>query len=241
MGAQYARWLIARGNSFAPAAASVVKLVERLQKEGWIPERGGLAVTTIENTFGNDPAPKRAASTKPQPVPITADFLDDDSREELRLVWPAGGPGSPAKYPLSGKPEGTATYTIEVHRAAEYVYPTAPTIGAVPTLCNCKEDLSFEWDEEELVPAFANATGIFAECEACSRTFDPSKGSAIIANPFDMSLSEEVRGGAAYRFALVVDCGEHFVRDAKLAFAPELTALVAKEFGRELYEVGALY
>ncbi|HSO38989.1 MAG TPA: hypothetical protein VLT33_40950 [Labilithrix sp.] len=241
MGAHYARWLIARGNSFSPAAASVVKLVERLKKEKWIPEAGGHAVTTIDNTFGSDLAAKRAASTEPQPAPLTAEWLDDEDREELRLVWPASGEaGSPVKYPLSQRPEGKASYSLEVHRAAEYVYPTARTIGMVPTVCNCKEDLSFEWDEEELVPAFGNATGIFAECEECSRTFEPSKGSAIITNPFDRS-TEEVRGGAAYRFALVVECGECFVEDAKLAFAPDLVALVENEFGRSFYEVGALY
>ncbi len=240
MGAHYARWLIARGNSFAPAAVSVIKLVDKLKKEGWLPETGGLAVTTIENTFGTDLAAKRAASTEKQPDPLTKDFLDDEDREELRLVWPAGEPGSIVRYPLSQKPEGRATYTLEVHRSAEYVYPTARNIGMVPTICNCKEDLSFEWDEEELVPAFGTATGIFAECEACSRTFEPSKGSAVIANPFDKTLTEEVRGGAAYRFALVVDCGESFVEDAKLVFAPDLVALVTAEFGRELFEVGAL-
>ena len=240
MGAHYARWLIARGNSFAPAAVSVIKLVDKLKKEGWLPETGGLAVTTIENTFGTDLAAKRAASTEKQPDPLTKDFLDDEDREELRLVWPAGEPGSIVRYPLSQKPEGRATYTLEVHRSAEYVYPTARNIGMVPTICNCKEDLSFEWDEEELVPAFANATGIFAECEECSRTFEPAKGTATITNPFD-DTTEEVPGGAAYRFALKVDCGKCFVEDGKLAFAPELVALMETEFGRPFYEVGCVY
>ncbi len=241
MGAHYARWLMARGASFSPAPASVVKLVEKLQKEGWVPATGGRAVTTIENTFGADLAAKRVASTEAQPIPLTAEFLADEDREELRLVWTGGEAGSTLKYPLSQKPEGKATYTIEVHRAAEYVYPTARNIGLVPTICNCKEDLSFEWDEEELVPAFGNATGIFAECEECSRTFEPSKGSAIISNPFDKTIAAEIRGGAAYRFALVVDCGENFVEDAALVFAPDLVTLVTTEFGREFHEVGALY
>lgn len=241
MGAQYARWLVAKGNIFSPAAASVVKLVERLKKEKWIPEVGGHAVKTVDNTFGDDLAAKRAASRESLPAPLTAAWLEEGDREELRLVWPfEGDDSSPVKYPLSRRPEGRVSYSLEVHRADEYVYPSAPTIARVPTTCNCKEDLSFEWDEEELVPAFGTATGIFAECEECSRTFDPSKGSAIITNPFDKS-TEEVRGGAAYRFALVVDCGECFVGDPKLAFAPDLVALVESEFGRTFYEFGALY
>jgi hypothetical protein len=241
MGAQYARWLVAKGNTFSPAAASVAKLVERLKKEQWVAESGGRAVKTVENAFGNDVAAKRAASTESQPAALTADWLEAGDREELRLVWPCeAAESSPLKYPLSRRPDGLVSYSLEVHRADEYVYPTAKTIARVPTTCNCKEDLSFEWDEEELVPTFGTATGIFAECEECSRTFDPSKGSAIITNPFDRS-TEEVRGGAAYRFALVVDCGSCFVEDPKLAFAPDLVALVESEFGRTFYEFGAVF
>ena len=54
MSAHYARWLVAKGNIFSPAAASVVKLIERLKKESWISPQGGHAVKTVENTFGND-------------------------------------------------------------------------------------------------------------------------------------------------------------------------------------------
>jgi hypothetical protein len=89
------------------------------------------------------------------------------------------------------------------------------------------------------VPAFFPSGGIFAECEACSRTFEPVKESALITNPFD-GTSKEIAGGAAYRFAIKVSCGKCFVEDAALAFAPALVALVADEFGREFYEVGCV-
>ena len=241
MSAHYARWLVAKGNIFSPAAASVVKLIERLKKESWISPQGGHAVKTVENTFGNDAAAKRSASTEPLPASLTASWLEEGDREELRLVWSMeGDASSPVKFPLSQRPDGNVSYSLEVHRADEYVYPSANTIARVPTTCNCKEDLSFEWDEDELVPAFGTSTGIFAECEECSRTFDPSKGSAIITNPFDKS-TEEVRGGAAYRFALKVDCGKQFVADPRLVFSPDLVALVESEFGRPFYEFGALY
>ena len=102
------------------------------------------------------------------------------------------------------------------------------------------DDLAFHWDPDEVVPAFESSAGIFHECEACSRTFDPSKAPAVITNPFD-GVELEVRGGAAYRFALKVDCGKCFTSAPSLAFAPELVALVEDEFGREMHEIGALY
>ena len=262
MGVEYERWLIPKGNSFSPAATSVVKLVERLRKEGWIldpaspalaklrfqgkrAERakvtGGYAVKTVENRFGRDAVAKLDAGTEPMPAELTKDWLEDPDREELRLVWPVDFTGSTTvKYPLNLTPDGDVYYSLEIHRCLEYVYPTAETIEALPSVCRCGEDLAFEWDDEELVPAFGASTGIFAECEECSRTFEPAKGTATITNPFD-DTTEEVPGGAAYRFALKVDCGKCFVEDGKLAFAPELVALMETEFGRPFYEVGCVY
>jgi hypothetical protein len=257
----YERWLVARGNVFLPSAATVAKLIERLRSENWIVDpasadlaklrfrgtraerakaSGGYAVKTVENTFGEDRVAKIDASTEAQPSGITADWLADEDREEVRLVWPVEGDDPlPVKYPLSRKPDGAIGWALELHRAPEYVYPVAPGIGPLPTECRCSEDLSFEWDEDEVVAAFERSTGIFAECDECSRTFDPSKGNATIENPFD-GTKATLAGGGAYRFALKVDCGEKYVEDPSLSFAPELVALVEKEFGRSFYEFGCV-
>lgn len=262
MGVEYARWLVAKSSYFLPEAPSIAKLVEALRAERWIvdpasPElaklrfeglraqhakaTGGYAVKTVENTFGTDVRAKLAASTEPTPLSLTKDWLDDASREELRLVWPVTSDASLSlRHPLSHQPEGPVSYVLEVHRAPEYVYPVGENLDPIATECACGEDLAFEWDDEELVPAFADSTGIFAECEACSRTFDPTKATARLGNPFDES-GEEVRGGAAYRFALKVDCGKSFVADPKLAFSRELVELVEKQFGRSFHEFGATY
>jgi hypothetical protein len=262
MAVQYERWLIAKTSSFLPSTAAVAKLVERLRKEEWIVDpkgpafsklrfqgkreslaarTGGYAVRTVENTYGDDADAKMAASTEAQPLALTAAWLDDPDREEIRLVWPVQGDDPlPVRYPLSHRPQGRIAYALELHRCHEYVYPVSETIEVVPTMCACGDDLAFHWDEEEVVPAFRSSAGIFHECEACSRTFDPALGAATLRNPFD-GTSEQVQGGAAYRFALKVDCGERFSDDPRLAFAPELVALVEDEFGRDLREVGARY
>ena len=231
MAARYQRWLIAKGNVFSPGGSAVSKLVERLRKESWIPASAeGTLFTTVE-------VAKRGEAEEPLPAEPTGSWLDEGDREEARLVWKIEG--GDASYPLSRAPDGTPRWTFEIHRAPEYVYPTAKTIEVISTECDCGEDLAFAWDEDEVVPAFRASTGIFAECEECSRTFDPAQDTATIANAFDGS-EEDVRGGAAYRFAVVVDCGESYVKDPKLAFAPALVALLEEEFGRSFYEVGAL-
>ena len=125
----YERWLVARGNVFLPSAATVAKLVEKLRAEKWIVDSasgeltklrfsgkreehakatGGYAVKTVENTFGDDVDARISASTEPLPQAITTEWLADDDREEIRLVWPVTSDDPPVKYPLSRRPDGTA-------------------------------------------------------------------------------------------------------------------------------------
>ena len=244
MAESYARWLVAKSNVFSPGSEAVVKLVEKLREEKWLPAAGAgnaTAVRTIENTFGDDAAKKRAAQTEAMPATLTKGWLDDPDREELRLVWSIeGDSASGLEYPLTHAPDGASrSYRFEIHRAQEFIVPVAKNLPPIPTTCRCKEDLSFEWDDEEVVTAFPKSTGIFTECEACSRTFDPSQASSELGNPID-GAKEEVRGGAAYRFALKIDCGTAFTRDAKNRFRPELVALLEKEFSRLFNEFATL-
>ena len=44
MGADYQRWLMAKGSYFSPSAASIVKLILRLRAEEWIVASGGREV-----------------------------------------------------------------------------------------------------------------------------------------------------------------------------------------------------
>lgn len=260
--ATYERWVIAKGNVFAPSSIAVAKLVQKLREEKWIlapdavelaslelagireeraKKTGAYAVRTIENTGGDDDAAKVRASTEPLPATVDKEWLDDEKREELRMVWPVRTKGaSPLKYPLSITPSGGVDYTLEIHRAAEFVVPTADNLGALDCTCNCKEDLAFEWDPDEVVPAFANASGIFTECEECSRTFDPSKRTARVKDPISGAESE-LPGGAAYQFAVVITTKHVPTRaDGAVTVAPELLALLEKEFGRSFYQVAAI-
>lgn len=236
MSGSYQRWLIAKGNVLSPGPAAIAKLVERLRKEKWIPASGGHAIRTVDKAAA-------AKATEKLPEDITADWIaGEPEREEMRIVWTIEGDvAKDLEYPLSLEPEAKVAYSIELHRAPEYVYPVADNIEMIDTTCNCDEDLTFDWDEDEVVPAFKSSVGVFAECEECSRTFDPAQEEATITNAFDEDEEEDVRGGAAYRFALKVDCGKSFVADAKLGFAKALVTLFEEEFGRTFYEVGAKY
>jgi hypothetical protein len=208
------RWLIAKGNSFAPSWDTLIALVTKMKEEGWL-VGPGRAFTTVEKGSKNEEA-----------VPDTIDrpWLDDESREELRMVWKAAS----GKSPLTA-----AAQTIEIQRAPDFVYPVRKGIGTLDTECRCSEDLSFEWDEEELTPAFTESTGIYTECEECSRTYDPAKVTAKIVDPVT-GQKDEINGGASYRFALKATSAE------PATFNPELRAFMEKEFNRSFYEIGAV-
>ncbi len=264
MGVEYERWLVARGNVFSPGADAILRLVAKLRAERWVVDpasadlaklefrgpreqrgqkTGAFAIRRIENTFGEGREAliaKIAASTESFPAAADAAWLNEPAREDLNLVWTVVAADSPLKYPLTQRPDGPTSYRLELHRAAEFVYPISETIEPLPAECRCGNDLSFDWDPSEFENPFGATSGIYTACGECSRTFEPSKVSATVTNPFDRS-EQDVTGGCAYRFAIKVDCGKSFVPDAKLAFAPELVALVEREFGRDFYQVGSVY
>jgi hypothetical protein len=264
MGAEYERWLIARGNVFSPSADAIVKLIAKLREEKWLidpastdlakldfrgtreqhgQKSGVYAIKRIDNTFGKDRDAlfaKIAASTESVPALLTAEWLKNPAREDLNLVWWVSSVEPLLKYPLTLRPDGPVSYRFEIHRAVDFVYPMSDNIDPLPSECRCGEDLSFEWEPSEIENPFGATIGISTECNECSRTFDPSKVTAKIVNPFDES-EKDVNGGCAYQFAIKIDCKKSFVSDARLSFAPELVALVEKEFGRNFYEVGSVY
>lgn len=264
----YSRWLIPKGNEFLPGAASLAGLVQRLRKAHWIADAstlassrfegaldalaattGGLALRTVDNTFGDDARARLLGNAEPQPWDLTSDWLDAAERDDLRLVWPVDGGGAaqeaphPLHYPLSmtpkpGLPGESVRYAIEIHRSSDYVYPQASDLGELPTDCACGDDLAFEWDEDELVPAFARSSGIFATCVACARTFEPCKRTATFVRPFEGGRAT-VPGGAAYRFALKFE-SRAYVANPALAFHPELVTLVEEHFGRDFIEFASV-
>ena len=257
----YRRWLVPKGNTFCPSGAAIAQLVEHLRKEKWIcdpasasfrdlrfdgaplaAKTGGFAKRAIEVATPRN----AAAGWERMPLPLEAAWIDDLDRSDLALRWPVH-PGASWKwsdatlrYPLDRAPEVSAAYDLEIHRSEEFVYPISGCIDALVADCSCGEDLGFEWDDDEIHSPFGATTGIFAECSECSRTFDPSHLEAEVRDPLT-GRKTSMRGGAAYRFALVVDCGAAFPENGPLpAFHADLKTLFETDFGRDFYEIGAI-
>ena len=263
MGTEYRRWLIPKGNVFCPSGAGIAKLVDKLRKEKWIVDPASASFQKLR--FESAPLaaktggfskraidvsePRNAsAGWAPTPYPLAAEWIDHPDRADLVLRWPVrpkdGWQWGPASlhHPLTGMEDAPLphSYVLEIHRGEDFIYPLSECIDPIDTECACGEDLAFEWDESEIQSPFGGASGIFTECSECSRTFDPAHAFADVTCPFTHKTTS-VRGGAAYRFALVVDCGESFAKGgASPAFHPDLKALCEAEFGRDFYEIGAV-
>ena len=262
MATRYRRWLIPKGGIFCPSGAGILKLIDELRKAHWVaapgtetlaalrfdgaPQAaatGGLARRVAAVTSPRDPA----AGIEPIPRAVDADWIDDPKRSDVVLRWPVH-PGKSflwgadtLRYPLTRVEDVAppASFDFEIHRADDLVYPTDKGIGSLDAECRCGEDLTFEWDAEVVSP-FGSAGGIFTECEECSRTFDPAQHEANVLDPFT-GKPTAVRGGAAYRFGLLVDCGASFPAGGSAPeFQPDLKTLVETAFGRDFHEIGAM-
>jgi hypothetical protein len=162
---------------------------------------------------------------------LEGEWIDDPDRSDLVLRWTSG---DGARQPLTAD---LARFDLEIHRAEDFVHPVSEHVGAIATECLCGEDLSFEWDEDEIVSPFGDAAGIFTECDACSRTFDPTRHEATMTDPVT-GAKAQVRGGAAHRFAVVVRCAAP--TGSAPTFHADLVALVEAAFGRDFHEIASI-
>ena len=256
MGVEYRHYLIPRPNSFRPDAEQLTALITRLAADRWIAPPASEAfekLVAIERTlYGKVEyswARKRLRDSgatirgfEPISDPITPNGVQQHLAGESRVEFPllhADRIG--VQYPLvcdSGIPDD-AYYEIEIHLSEDYVHQCSECIDPVPTKCQCGEDLQY-WpaDDEDVF----YAARIRTRCPKCSRAFDPARFSVSFRDGFTGNESA-IKGGAAYRFALVIDCGKCIPHPKKppLKANPRLIELCQTVLRIEFYQVGDFY
>jgi hypothetical protein len=153
--------------------------------------------------------------------------VDDDRAAELRYPFVGALDDYPHRY-----------YDVEVVERDDLVYYTGQCIDPFDdTTCECGADLE-HYDEQATswIDLFLRAT-----CPECGRAVDPSAWPAIVRDGMT-GEEREVPGGAAFRFALVIDCGKSLPsQSGPVALDPELLAACRRALGTELYEVSDYY
>jgi hypothetical protein len=257
-------FLIPRNNSFKPDAESLARFLDELRKGAWIcdPEAPDFAALTFTTMRQSAFASKTGAYCKVSvstgkgsnadsgyaafPTANVAIWLRARGDADFRIVWPVENyeaVSSSLRYPLDWSnplSPDAIYYDLELWVSHDYVYKTAEAIDPFDDEhCHCGAPLTYDAEEEG--GALFYALRMRARCPECGRPFDPSERSALVRDPWT-GLESEVRGGATFRFALVVDCGKCIPRDPiSVRLKKELRQLCEYHWQQRFYEIVELY
>jgi hypothetical protein len=165
---------------------------------------------------------------------------EESAGGDIQIVLPVerwGGSG--LRYPFASRraPDPEAYYEIQIHLAAQYVHHASEIIDPLAaTSCACGGHLEFEPLEDLFY-----ASRLHLACPGCGEPFDPSALATTIRDPWTGEEST-LLGGAAYRFALVIDCGKSLPEaDGAFRLEPALPQLLSARLGRQFVDTRDLY
>ena len=227
-------------------------LVAALQNDGWLlgPDHPGLAKLPFDQNAHYSPAKQHGyfalavGKSRSFTAPL-AELLDHYANLDLMTVWPVESlKASGLRYPLEPLPIGGPAYAadchyeVQFHFGHDYIYQTSEAFEPFepsPT-CVCGYNLECDPDSDE-DPFYSPR--LLVACPECGSAFDPAQ---LVATGQDSWTGDDlhIRGGATYRFAVVIDCGKCFGA-AQPRFHPELKALVERILCIECYEVAGGY
>jgi len=247
MGVEYRRYLIPRPNTHRPLPEAASTLIDALRQHRWIVDPAGnsLAAMTFgtmrsyRNALNSGYFVRNAVEESAGPIDISA-FLSANRDNDFILSWPVESLlASGSTYPLQPQPftndDGAAEcyYELQLHFARDYVYPVSEVIDPFdpPPVCDCGAKLDYH-QETHLAEFGYRITRL---CQVCGKEFDPSNRGA---QGRDGRTGESISllGGAAYRFAIVAECGKLF-GDGSPSFKSDLKCVVETVLGVKTYEV----
>lgn len=251
MGVEYKRYLIPRPNTFRPAPDVAWALISALRNDGWLlaPDSPSLANLQFASKKGYELAKQTGHYIHSGPFSYSANddlenLLKSSANQDLNVVWPIESlTKSGLKYPLIPQPFKTPQeaddcyYELEMHFGKDFIYQYSEVIhpfDPAPT-CKCGNQLEY-FPEDDDDPFYCSR--LSRMCAKCGNPFDPTELEAEgrdgwTGKPFS------IKGGAAYRFALVVDCGKFFGKDHVID--PQLKRLVEEVLHVHTYEVPDFY
>lgn len=254
MGVEYRHYMIPKPNAFRPSAAQLHAFIRALESGNWIAAPNSEAykkLAEIERKYlGSETAVPWAQERLPNRGgrirgfasirhPVTLDWIESLLSGEARIEFPVlHVQDIGIRYPLvcdTGIPED-AYHTIEIHSSNVYVHHCSECIDPVETKCGCGTDLEYSLDFDDDV--FYDAR-IRTQCPTCKKPFDPSSRTVECRDGFT-EQSPNLVGGAAYRFAIVIECGKCIPTSKRppLHTDPDFIELIKITLGTEVHQVG---
>jgi hypothetical protein len=252
VGVEYRCYLIPRPNTFRPRPDAALSLVTALRDDGWLPgpEHPALAKLPFQQSRLYTPARERGyfARTVGSRDSFTAplhELFDDFADRDLMVVWPVESLGTSGLcYPLEPLPfddpvdAADCYYEAQFHFGRDFIYHMSEVIAPFDPSPTCPRGHPLECEPESDEDPFYSAR-LAMRCPQCGAAFDPTR---LVANGQNgwTGAAMPVQGGAAYRFAVVIDCGKFFGQ-RQHRFHPRLKSLVERTLEIETYEVEDFY
>lgn len=246
MGVEYRHYLMPAARPFRPDAEVVLQLIGALRAARWIVDPGSPALEKMSfGVMADSEHAKRSGGyartgerASALPEKLTVDALEELIAGDAILTWPVERIGDAGlEYPFEVEAVDPETYyDFQLHFCADYVHHASESIDPLDGLACC-EPLEFEPAGEDIF----YARRIRATCPACARPFDPSTKKTEVRDPWS-GAARSLPGGAAYRFAIVIDCGKWLPNnDAAVPLRREFKQLCEKTLDQKLVDVGQVY
>lgn len=252
MGIEYRRYLIPRPNTFRPRPEAALALVTALRHDGWLlgPDHPALAQLPFKQSRLYTPAQGHgyfalSVGSRESFMAPLPELFDNYAARDLMVVWPVESlRTSGLRYPLEPLPFADPVaaaycyYEVQFHFGRDFIYHMSEVIDPFDPSPTCRCGYSVECEPESDEDPFYSSR-LAARCPRCGAAFDPTQ---LVATGRDgwTGSAMRVQGGAAYRFAVVLDCGKFFGR-RQHRFHPRLKSLIERTLGIETYEVADFY
>lgn len=265
MGAEYRALLLPRQRTFRPDAARLLELIQRLERERWLPAATGAQFLFDDLQEEEDGFPLFSASAVVDgkgadvPNPVTREWLGSILDVDSVLHWTIDDyDRTDLLYPFTKRPDAFPYCDLALHLPVDYVFDpiqTAfqeeePASSWLSRLLRRRRPRRPKWGGTVLCSCgedLAYQLGRWSDyrlrtvCPRCEAPFDPTHLQATIQ---DSTREMRLPGGLTYRFAFILDCDKSIpCRDQSYDFSvkPPLLSLVENVLDQEIVVVPHYY
>jgi hypothetical protein len=267
MGTGYRAFLLPRQRAFRPDAARLLELIQRLERERWLPAATG-AQFLFDEPYEEGEFPLLSANCYVDaeeaavPNPVTQEWLGSLLESDSMLYWTIDDyDRTDLAYPFTKRPEALPFCELMFHLPVDYVFDSNKTAfqeeeppsswlsrllrrrrpkqpkWGGTALCSCGADLTYQ------LPQWSYYTEgrLRTVCLKCGAPFDPSPLPAIVR---DVARQERIVGGLTYRFAILLECEKSRPsknQDYDFAVQPPLLSLAETVLDQEIVVVSGYY
>lgn len=266
MGTEYKLFVVPRDRTWRPDAAALIRLLDVLREERWLPrdeqlDVGDDALAEEEERDFSPPTAFVYVEDQESTLPLGVDpaWVEERSAGELTLMWNVDEYAHiDLRYPFTRRDRPYNFCEISIHLTQDYVFEPEHTL--FHAFQPPRRPRFFGWFQrkpaEPVFPGIPCACGarldytrpkwgwvsyerIRRHCESCGAPFDPTGLPATVQDGYGHTA--KIPGGCTYRFALIFDCQKSIPSERAFTLHPDLISLIERHFGQGFETVSEYY